>query len=493
MINVISGFVMPRLISDQLGQAVLGIWDFSWSMISYVALLQLGIGGSINRYVAKYRSQGDFAGLNRSVSTITVFLRAIAGLAFLVTALMTFWVVPLFSASLGASVSDCQWSVFWLGVKLAMSMTLTMYGSVIVGCHRWDIHNTVSAISYAVSTVAMIVVLSLGGGLPALAFSFCLSEVVAEFVRRHLARKICPELKIDRKLATWSVFKEQARYSGKSILPKAADIVSNQTLSLLIAVFLGPASLAVFSRPRGLTTTLRTLAAKFGYILIPTASSLQAERNHAELSETLKSSPAGLSALTLPAIVVLALFGDDIMKYWMGSHYVSPGLAAVLAVGVYPVLVQEPVWGILSGLNMHGRVALAKMWAAVVSIVTLAIGLGWLHWGLMGAALCFTLPRIIVDGLVTPVFACRKLSVHPSTFYFLTFIKPALAVLPFAAGLLAARAVLPGAGSLALLLAGIGIAGTAFIYWKHLIPPGLRTSIVRRARRWVPNKRSNIC
>jgi len=50
MVNVISGFLVPRLISDQLGQVTLGVWDFAWSFVSYFGLVQLGRGGSISRY-----------------------------------------------------------------------------------------------------------------------------------------------------------------------------------------------------------------------------------------------------------------------------------------------------------------------------------------------------------------------------------------------------------------------------------------------------------
>ena len=77
MVNVISGFLVPRLISDQLGQVTLGVWDFSWSFVSYFGLVQLGMGGSISRYVARYRAKNDVAGLNRSVSSIALFQRTV--------------------------------------------------------------------------------------------------------------------------------------------------------------------------------------------------------------------------------------------------------------------------------------------------------------------------------------------------------------------------------------------------------------------------------
>ena len=44
LLMIITGFFLPRVIDTQLGQVSLGLWDFAWSIVSYVNLAQLGIG-----------------------------------------------------------------------------------------------------------------------------------------------------------------------------------------------------------------------------------------------------------------------------------------------------------------------------------------------------------------------------------------------------------------------------------------------------------------
>ncbi len=50
---VVAGFFLPRIIDRHLGQVGLGIWDFGWSLVSYLGIAQVGVGSSVNRYVAK--------------------------------------------------------------------------------------------------------------------------------------------------------------------------------------------------------------------------------------------------------------------------------------------------------------------------------------------------------------------------------------------------------------------------------------------------------
>src|SRR6185312_6131153 len=53
---IVAGFVMPRQIDRHLGQVGLGIWDFGWTAVNYFILAQIGVGVSVNRYVARYRA-----------------------------------------------------------------------------------------------------------------------------------------------------------------------------------------------------------------------------------------------------------------------------------------------------------------------------------------------------------------------------------------------------------------------------------------------------
>src|SRR6476469_9566988 len=53
---IIAGFIMPRQIDRYVGQVGLGVWDFGWTAVNYFFIAQIGVGVSVNRYVARYRA-----------------------------------------------------------------------------------------------------------------------------------------------------------------------------------------------------------------------------------------------------------------------------------------------------------------------------------------------------------------------------------------------------------------------------------------------------
>ncbi len=483
MVNVIAGFIIPRMISDHLGQTTLGIWDFAWSFVAYFGLVQLGMGGSISRYVALYRAKNDVAGLNRSVSTIAIFQRSVGWLALVLAVVSAWWILPFFGARLGDALGTARWVLLFLGVEIALATSLSAYGAVIVGCHRWDLHNSISAVAYALVAFGMIGVLMLGGGLPALALVHCGIMVGSELVRWRMVHRVCPELEIKRGLASWIDFKDQARYSVKSMIPSISNLLSNQALSLLITAFLGPASLAVFSRSRSLMGVLGTLAAKFGLIMVPTTSAMQAKNDQLALRATLLTTPAIISSLVLPVLIGLGILGDPLIRLWMGEAYVLRGLVAILCAGAYATLVQEPVWSLLSGMNIHGRIALAKLGAAFGSALLLTLGLWLFHWGLIGAAVCFALPQLLVDGLITPWYACRVIKVSKRLFLWKVFVQPLCCVMPFALALGGASMILVNHPVEALCAMAIGCLLSSWAYSRFLIPQELKKRILEVLRR----------
>ena len=62
-IQIAAGFIVPRWIDHGLGRETLGVWDLGWSFVSYLTLLEAGIGSSVNRHVALHRADGDATGV----------------------------------------------------------------------------------------------------------------------------------------------------------------------------------------------------------------------------------------------------------------------------------------------------------------------------------------------------------------------------------------------------------------------------------------------
>jgi O-antigen/teichoic acid export membrane protein len=460
-----TGFVMPRLIGDALGQATLGVWDLAWSVIAYLGFLELGLSGSVNRFVAQHLARNDLTALTRSVSTVALFLKAVGVLVALGALAMAMWGLPLFAGPLGAELQTAQLVVVILGAEMAISISLAANLGVIVGCLRSDLHYAVSTAVSILTLVGMVTVVTFAGGLPAIALIHMVVVAGGEVARWRIARTVCPQLTIDYSTVSWSIWREQARFTAKTASPTVADILANHSTSVLIALHLGPSALAVFSRPRNLVRQVRTLVARVGYILAPAASSLQAQAKDEELKETVLEKSFQVALLTIPASALLAVLGDDVIRLWMGAEYVQPWLMAIISLGTLPSLIQEPAWSVMSGMNRHGRLAMARLAGSLCSVMLTGVALWAFRADLRLAAALLLLPTAIVDGLIVPVYVCRAFDVTLRGYVRETWIRPLVHVSPFIVALTVARWVLNGEPLAAVKAAGLSAPLLAVGYW----------------------------
>ena len=474
------GFIMPRLIDRRLGQVELGIWDFAWSLVSYLSYSNLGIGSSVNRYVAKFRAASDISGLRSSVSSV-LMVQLVISLFVLVGAIIISLMIPaIFSQKLGTHLADSQWVVMLLGLSIAVEQGLNAFRGVISGCHRWDLHNGLNLFSRLLAFAGMFIVVLMGMGLKALALAYLCAIVLAELTRVYIAYEVCRELKIRPSYVSCSRAKEMVFFGGKTVLASLSRLVVIQTIGVIVTGIMGPAIMAVLSRSITLVRHMSTFVDRFSFITTPTAGALQATGNERELRDFLLDSSRFGVAITLPMVFFFVLQGKALLTIWMGSHYVSGNTLELLALGYLLPVSQSPALRILVGLNKHGKIGLICF---LTALTVLGVGIGILSyagWSLPRVALLIGISLTLSNGIIMPIYVCRVMNIPIFTYIWSSFSVPFLCNIPLIATLLLSQAFFMDS-LLMTILVGLTIGGTitALLYFFFILPDKYREKALR--------------
>lgn len=481
LVVVVAGFVMPWFIDRRLGTELLGVWDFAWSTVSYFGLVQMGIVGGVNRYVALHRAEGDVAGINRTVSSVTAVLLLMATVMVLLT-IAAFMGLPfMVRGGLKLHLSEIQWVVAILGFEMAIATALSAYGGVLTGFHRWKIYTVIQSIGSAISLLLMITVILFGGGLVALALAHCLGETFTGILRLILAHRTCAGLKVRMAFVDWPTARNMMGFGTKAFIPQLSDLLLNQTTSILIAAHFGPAALALFSRPRNLVMQSRTLIHKMAAVLVPAASSLQAQASPVELQDLFVKATRYSAFLMLPVTVFLSVMGGPLLHVWMGPTYANSLLVLVIALGYSSFIVQLPVMALLGGMNVHGKPGAAHFIASLITVLLVFVAIGPLNLGLVGVAIASTVPLAVVYSIWVPLYAARQLGIPFGCYLRRAYALPIGLSVGLTACLLPIRILLADRPILAVLAAsGVSAAILIPIYWAKVVPNSLKDKITSR-------------
>jgi O-antigen/teichoic acid export membrane protein len=370
--------------------------------------------------------------------------------------------------------------VFFLGLAIAVQISFSVFNGILTGCHRWDLHNINTSGWYAVTVAGMIVALLAGKGLIAQAVITLACEIMAAIRRVILARRVCKGLQLRPALVERGTIVELFSFGGKTLLPSVSDLLLNQTTSVLLTAYIGPAALALYSRPRALAHCMKTLVNKMAMTLTPTTSALQSKDDIKGIGELAVKSARYALYFCLPMVLLLTIFGEPIMRIWMGPRYANGWLPAIFAVLNLPVLVQLPTLFILAGLNEHGRAGAARCVASMCSAVLAVIMLHLVHGGLIGTAVAVMLPLTILNIVDIPRLICRRAGLSVGMYFTDVCWGPALHTLPFAACLIASR-ILLHTRPLISLLTGAVVGGVVLgvLYWSYVVPDRVRYRVSR--------------
>ena len=478
IVVIVSGFIIPRLISDTLGTVALGLWDFGWSVVSYFRYMGLGLAAGLNRYVALYNARRDYENLQRAVSS-TSFLQAILAAVIAAVSVGISALMPQIFADIPPQqIEQSRLVVLFLGCSLAVKTVFWPSRAILTGYHLVTVTAAVTAAGDIAMLVGMFMVLRTGGGLAELGMIVLGATLAVETLRLVMAKRVYRYPILNWSAVNGSTMKEMLVFGLKNTLSAVPGILVLQTSAVFLAASAGPAALAVYARPLALFMHVDRLIHFYAALLTPVASSLQGLDREEELKEFLLSSLQASFAMTIPAVLLLAGYGDVIVKVWMGQDYVIPSLAPILGAAVLIPYGNSAAMRILVGVNSHGKASLKSL---IVTVITLAIActIAFSHgWSAEVAAMVTGVSLLAGPGVVVVVEACRRFQVSFSEYLTGVLLKPLMCNAVLLGVILASRMLndnmnLPEAA----MWGAMGGLGVVALYWKFLLTDELRTDL----------------
>lgn len=483
IIVLIAGFVVPRQISDSLGQDALGIWDLGWATLRYLTLANLGVGSALSRFAALQRSAGDTDALSQTTTIVSIWQLLIAaitaGVAVLLATAITGWV----DLPDPHDAETAQIVLLMLGLTLAVKMLANPAGSLISGFHRWDIQHSINAGQDLLIAVVLVSMLFMDAALTDLAYAVFGIGVLTAVVRIAIARKLAPDIKL--KLSLWDTSKalELLRFGIKTLVNTASNVIVYQTTAVLLAGFAGPAALAVYNRGLALVSHCEQLITKAAQMFMPITSSLIGLDRENDTRELLESVGRYGLSIALPMMLFLAFFGDLALELWMGEGYANAPLMWALTLGSLIRLSQIGTFNVLAGLNAHGKVALASLVVAALSLIAMLPVAASMGWSPVTAAIVVSVCLSLAKGLVIPYYLWRDYQISIWRYVSQSIFLPIFWNIPLIGAIAFARQAFDQQQWILCLAAlfGGGVV-TLLVYWRWMLPEAARTALIARLR-----------
>jgi O-antigen/teichoic acid export membrane protein len=229
---------------------------------------------------------------------------------------------------------------------------------------------------------------------------------------------------------------------------------------VLIGRLLGPAALGVYGLASSvILVPFSRIAVPVAEVLFPAFSRMQGDRR--QLAETWIRASRLIGAVSLPALVGLAVVAPDFVQVVLGAEWraAAPVIQALALVGALQSL-QTLNSAILQAVDRTGTLLRYSLVFFGAHAVAFVVGI---QWGILGVAVCYAISSSIVEPLYAWLTA-RALEI-PVWSFFRGVAGVAQATIAVALVTLAARMSLEAAGvsAAARLLLTIGLGTAALV------------------------------
>lgn len=333
---VVSGvvlFLLYRYLIAHLGMELLGLWSVILASTAVARMSDLGLTGSVVKFVAKYHS----VNMDKQASEI-VQTAAISIAIFMAVLLMM--VYPLLDDLLALVVPDKFMSEAIQILPFAvLSLWLGSIGGVfqsgLDGCQRMDIRNIIMIIANLGYLLAAMFLVP-AYGLQGLAMGQAAQAFLVLLMSWFLLRIRLRTLPIFPIYWSKSKFKEMFSYALNFQINSVAVLLFDSATKFLMAYFGGLTGAAYYEMVNQMIVKLRALLISANQALVPAVAEMH-ETSPSEVCKLYLTSYKVLFFLVLPFYSIILVSLPVVSELWMGKvdlQFLWFGLILVVGYGV---------------------------------------------------------------------------------------------------------------------------------------------------------------
>lgn len=429
--SAVVAIVLPHFLTYSLGPDRFAGWALMLQVAAYANYLDFGLQTAVARYLAGALEKGDHLQRDRLLSSAIAVL-TVAGVIAVCGLAIAAWQLPHLFHSVPTSLAgEIGSGVIILGLSAGICLPLSAYSGVLVGMQRNEFPAIATASSRLLGAVAVVVVSPFTHSLFWLSMCVGGFNIIGALAQYVVAKRLLPDLRfsfasLDRRMTA-----ELFRYcSTLSVWSLSMLMISGLDVTI-VGLFRFPAVGAYSIAATLIMFFTGLIGAAYSAMLAPIAV-LQARLDYSRISRLILVATRLNSYFSIGIIVVTFLFGEALIRTWVGPAYLPVTLPVlkILLVAQAIRLVGSAYGTALVGLGLqrHGLVP-----ALVEGIFNLALSVaGIILIGPLGVAWATLVAAVIALSII--VFwilpHVTELSISRKEFFLQGILIPFLPALP---------------------------------------------------------------
>lgn len=421
VIDIIVGIVFVPFLLKSLGDNEYGLYKLMMSTASYLSVLDFGIGGTITRYVIKFRTENKRKEEENFLAMGFLIYGILAIFVMVLAAGISLLIPTIYSVSIPAEQFRYAQIIFLLICgHTAVSLFNHAYNGLLLAYEKYT-YQKITNIIKVVLRVLLLVFLLLDFGYGIVIALVDLGLSIALIVINAVYSKC--RLKCRIKLHKWdiSVAKEAGVFTLAILIQSVINQFNSNVDNIVLGIYVSTAVVAMYSLALQLFNMYCSLSTAVSSIYLPSISrAVFAGESDDEITERIiKPSRIQLAVLLL-ALTGFVLLGQSFITVWVGDEYMQVYfLGCILMTTATIELSQNTITAILKAKNkLHGKTLILAASTLVNVILTVLLVP---VWGTFGAVVGTAFSLVFGYGVALNLYYHFKININMKMYYKKTY------------------------------------------------------------------------
>lgn len=429
--NIVSLISIPFIIS-RLGASEYGIFNLVNSIISYMYIMDLGLGNAVVRYNSKYiaeKKEDEIKQLNGMFLCIYFIISIIC---ILIGTILYFNFDLIFSNGLTRYEIELTKKMFIVAIiNLSIGLPLGVFNSIITAYEEFIFIKIISLIRTVLNPIIMIVVLLTGYKALGMVIMSTIFNIVLGCINIYYCKSV---LKIKLQFSNFNknTFKSIFKYSSYIFIGIIAYKIYWSTDQFILGMCVSASSIAVYSVGSQLSTYFTSISNVLSGMFLPKFTKISINDDKQEMLTIITKVSRIQYYIAIYMLIGFILVGKQFIHIWIGDAYtLAYYISIIIMIPQVISIVQALFATTLEALNKHKVKSYIYLSVAVLNLFLTIILVK--PFGIIGCALG-TSVGMTINAIANNLYYAYKLKFNMK--YYWSQILPLMipTILSFIAG-----------------------------------------------------------
>jgi O-antigen/teichoic acid export membrane protein len=331
---VINFALLPFIVSH-VGTEIYGAYILVMTFTGYLGTLDFGVATAVIKYVAEFIGKGDRDEVNRIISASFSFYLVVGIIVAAILFIFSFFFQYLFEVE--AANSSTFQQLCWVAAGASLFIWPSrLFEGVLQGLQRYGwraINEAGCAILTGISAYFIFAVFD-GGIVHFLVASYVI------IILRYLSAYIVGNLYLLKAKLVFPYFKREVlrrifSFSVFVFLASLTNIIIFHLADFIIGAFVSVSAVAIYAVSYRIQDGFRAVNSIIGAPLVPAGAVMEGRNEYQTQRALLYKGTRYSSLVFVPAVIIVIVFAEPFIRYWMGSGFEESVLPAQVLLALW--------------------------------------------------------------------------------------------------------------------------------------------------------------